>query len=65
VSELPDREREVVKLRYGINGSAEPATMAEVGRRLGISPTAVKKLEERGLARLAERRELEALTDAA
>jgi RNA polymerase primary sigma factor len=65
VAELPEREREVVKLRYGINGDREPATMSEVGRRLGISPTSVKNIEEQGLARLAERRELESLSEAA
>jgi RNA polymerase primary sigma factor len=65
VAELPEREQEVVKLRYGINGDREPATMAEVGRRLGISPTSVKNIEERGLSRLAERRELESLSEAA
>jgi hypothetical protein len=39
--------------------------MAEVGPRLGISPTSVKNIEERGLSRLAERRELDALREAA
>lgn len=65
VAELPEREREVVKLRYGINGDREPATMAEIGRRMGISATSVKNIEERGLSRLAERRELGSLRDAA
>jgi RNA polymerase primary sigma factor len=65
VAELPEREQEVVKMRYGINGDREPATMAEVGRRLGISPTSVKNIEQEGLARLAERRELESLREAA
>jgi RNA polymerase primary sigma factor len=64
VEELPERERDVVKLRYGINGD-EATTLAEVGKRLGISGTAVHEIERRGLARLAERRELEALIDAA
>jgi len=65
VAELPEREQEVVKLRYGLNGDREPATMAEVGRRLGISATSVKNIEERGLSRLAERRELGSLREAA
>jgi RNA polymerase primary sigma factor len=65
VAELPERQREVLKMRYGMNGDREPASMSEVGRRLGISPTSVKNIEEEGLARLAERRELEALRDAA
>jgi RNA polymerase primary sigma factor len=61
---LPDREREVVKLRYGINGD-EPTPLTETGRRLGISPDAVRTIERRALAELAESRELEALRPAA
>ena len=64
VDELPEREREVVKLRYGINGD-EATNLSEVGRRLGISGTRVREIEKRGLKRLAERRELEALMDVA
>src|SRR5207237_1734560 len=33
---LPEPEREVVKLRYGINGD-DPTPLREAGRRLGIS----------------------------
>jgi RNA polymerase primary sigma factor len=61
---LPEREREVVKLRYGINGD-DPTPLVETGRRLGISQDAVRKLERRALAELAESRELEALRPAA
>jgi RNA polymerase primary sigma factor len=64
IADLPESERNVVMLRYGINGD-EPTSIAEVGRRLGISDSAVKELEQRGLERLAERRELEALREAA
>ena len=62
IDELPEPEQEVVRLRYGINGDAT-TTMTEVGRRLGLSPTAVKEVEQRGLARLAERREIAALRE--
>jgi RNA polymerase primary sigma factor len=61
---LPEREREVVKLRYGIDGDA-PTPLSEAGRRLGISPDAVRQLERRALAELAESRELDALRPAA
>jgi RNA polymerase primary sigma factor len=62
---LPEREREVVKLRYGLNGSPEPAPLSETGRRLGISQDAVRKLERKALAELAQSRELEGLSPAA
>jgi RNA polymerase primary sigma factor len=61
---LPERDREVVKLRYGINGD-EPTPLSETGRRLGISQDAVRKIERRALSELAESRELEALRPAA
>jgi RNA polymerase primary sigma factor len=61
---LPEREREVVKLRYGINGD-DPTPLTETGRRLGISQDAVRRLERRALSELAESRELEALRPAA
>jgi RNA polymerase primary sigma factor len=61
---LPEREREVVKLRYGVGGDA-PTPLIETGRRLGLSQDAVRKLERRALAELAESRELEALRPAA
>jgi RNA polymerase primary sigma factor len=61
---LPEREREVVKLRYGINGD-DPTPLSETGRRLGISQDAVRRLERRALSELAESRELEALRPAA
>jgi RNA polymerase primary sigma factor len=61
---LPEREREVVKLRYGINGD-DPTPLSETGRRLGISQDAVRKLERKALSELAQNRELEALRPAA
>lgn len=64
VDQLPPREREVVKLRYGIDGD-KPTPLRETGRLLGISSDAVRRLERRALAELAESRELEALRPAA
>jgi RNA polymerase primary sigma factor len=61
---LPDREREVVKLRYGVGGD-DPTPLSETGRRLGLSQDAVRKLERRALSELAQSRELEAMRPAA
>ncbi|MBV9047667.1 MAG: sigma-70 family RNA polymerase sigma factor [Solirubrobacterales bacterium] len=61
---LPEVEREVVKLRYGIDGD-DPTPLTEAGRRLGISADRVRQLERRALAELAESRELDALRPAA
>jgi RNA polymerase primary sigma factor len=64
VQELPQPEQTVVRLRYGINGD-QPTPAAEVGRRLNMSEKQLRRVEERALARLAERREIEALREAA
>jgi RNA polymerase primary sigma factor len=61
---LPEPEREVVKLRYGIDGD-DPTPLREAGRRLGMSSEAVRELERRALRELAESRELDALRPAA
>ncbi|MFL5906332.1 MAG: sigma-70 family RNA polymerase sigma factor [Solirubrobacterales bacterium] len=64
VQELPDEERKVIQLRYGINGD-EPTPLREASRRLELKPSEVRKLEERGLDRLARAREVEAMGEAA
>ena len=64
VLELPEDERKVIQLRYGINGD-EPTPLREASRRLELKPSELKKIEERGLSRLAQAREVEAMRDAA
>jgi RNA polymerase primary sigma factor len=61
---LPDQEREVIKLRYGINGD-EPTPLREAGRRLGLSPERVRRIEHKALERLAGAREVAGLAEAA
>ena len=65
VEELPEAERNVIKLRYGIDGAGEPKPLRETGRRLGLSAERVRQLEGAALERLATRREIEALREAA
>jgi RNA polymerase primary sigma factor len=64
VAELPQPEQSVVRLRYGINGD-QPTPRAEVSRRLEMPERELRRVEDRALARLAERREIEALREAA
>src|SRR5580765_8586293 len=61
VDTLPERERDVVKLRYGMNGDRDPQSLEEIGRTLGITRERVRQIEAQALARLAERREVAAL----
>jgi RNA polymerase primary sigma factor len=61
---LPAEEREVVRLRYGVNGDrGHPRT--QVGRMLEVPAERVAELERAALRRLSEERELEALLEAA
>lgn len=62
---LPDEERKVVELRYGVDGADGPVGLRETSRRLGITQPQTRKLEERALERLASLREVEALREAA
>ncbi len=57
---LPEREREVVVMRYGLGG-AEPQTLEEIGRRLGLTRERVRQIELESLRRLAALRELESV----
>jgi RNA polymerase primary sigma factor len=60
LTSLPEREREVVILRYGIGG-AEPKTLEEIGRRLGLTRERVRQIELDSLRRLATVREMQAV----
>ena len=64
VADLPEAERNVIRLRYGIDGD-EPKPLRETGRRLGLSAERVRQLESRALKHLSERREIDALRDVA
>jgi len=61
LDELPDRERKVLKLRYGLNGERDPASLEEIGRQLGLTRERVRQIEANALERLAVRREIAAL----
>jgi RNA polymerase primary sigma factor len=61
---LPDRERTVLTLRYGLERE-EPQSLEEIGRRLGITRERVRQIEATALERLAVSREIDALRTAA
>jgi RNA polymerase primary sigma factor len=65
VHTLPDREREVIQLRFGLNGDRDPVSIREAARRLEMRPADVQRLERRALEELAMRREMAALREAA
>lgn len=51
VRELPDREREIVTMRFGLEGRQE-LTQKEVAQKMGISQSYISRLEKRIMLRL-------------
>ena len=64
VSTLPEVERNVITLRFGLDRE-QPVALRETGRRLGLSSERVRQLEDRALRRLAQDDAVSALRDAA
>ena len=65
VAELPEPEREIVKLRYGLDGHPDPKSVEEIVRTRGIPRKDVRRIEEEALERLGRVRELQGLEEAA
>jgi len=61
VAELPDRERDVLKLRFGLNGDPSPQSLEQIGKTLGLTRERVRQIESEALKRLAVSRELDAV----
>ena len=65
VRKLPDREQEVIRLRYGLNGDGTPQSLEEIGRRLNLTRERVRQIETKALERLSMARELSGMEEAA
>ncbi|WP_169927851.1 RNA polymerase sigma factor RpoD/SigA [Labilithrix luteola] len=62
LAELPEREAEVIRLRYGLNGGAQ-RTLEEIGKSLSLSRERARQLERDALRKLraaSEKRRLRA-----
>jgi RNA polymerase primary sigma factor len=64
VEQLPEAERNVIRLRFGLSGD-EPRTLRQTSSELGIPTAHARELEEQGLRLLASKGELEDLSQAA
>ncbi len=64
VGSLPEQERRVIELRYGLEDD-EPLTLRAAARTLGLTTSEVEWLEWKALDRLAMERELAGLREAA
>lgn len=58
VAELGEREREIIELRYGMNGKKE-LTQKEVADKLGISQSYISRLEKKIISKLRAQIEAE------
>jgi RNA polymerase primary sigma factor len=59
---LPDRERKVIELRFGLTG-AQPCTLEEVGRAFGVTRERIRQIENNTLKRLETLPEAQGLRD--
>jgi RNA polymerase primary sigma factor len=59
---LPERERRVIELRFGLHG-AQPRTLDEVGRTLGVTRERIRQIENTTLKTLASLPEAQRLSD--
>ncbi len=64
VDELPEAERNVIRLRFGLAGT-EPLNLRQTGIELGIPLGKARELEQQGLSRLAQSSGLDELRRAA
>ena len=64
IAKLPEREQEVIKLRYGLDGDQDPKSLEMIGRDLGLTRERVRQIEMQALERLAREREIAALAPA-
>jgi RNA polymerase primary sigma factor len=63
LSVLPERERQVLELRYGLLGS-EPMTLEEVGQAFGVTRERIRQIENNTLKKLKRLPEAQVLRNA-
>ena len=61
---LPERERQVIELRYGLRGH-EPLTLEEVGRAFGVTRERIRQIENNTLKKLKQLPEAQPLRELA
>jgi RNA polymerase primary sigma factor len=62
LSALPERERQVIELRYGLTGR-QPLTLEEVGRAFGVTRERIRQIENNTLKKLQRLPEAQGLRD--
>jgi len=62
LSALPERERRVIELRYGLDGT-QPCTLEEVGQAFGVTRERIRQIENNTLKKLESLPEAQGLKD--
>jgi RNA polymerase primary sigma factor len=62
LASLPERERKVIELRFGLSG-AQPCTLEEVGKAFGVTRERIRQIENNTLKKLESLPEAQALKD--
>ena len=62
LASLPERERKVIELRFGLNGEP-PCTLEEVGRAFGVTRERIRQIENNTLKKLESLPEAQGLKD--
>ena len=62
LSALPERERKVIELRFGLSGE-QPCTLEEVGRAFGVTRERIRQIENNTLKKLEHLPEAQPLKD--
>jgi RNA polymerase primary sigma factor len=60
VDELDDKEREVIRRRFGLDGD-DPRTLQEIGEEMGLSRERIRQIESRAKEKLRRSREAQGL----
>jgi len=62
LSSLPERERKVIELRFGLTGG-QPCTLEEVGKAFGVTRERIRQIENNTLKKLESLPEAQGLKD--
>jgi RNA polymerase primary sigma factor len=60
VEDLDDKEREVIRMRFGLDGD-EAKTLQEIGEAMGLSRERIRQIESRAKEKLRRSREAQGL----
>jgi RNA polymerase primary sigma factor len=62
VTNLPERHRDVIEMRFGLDGNP-PATLDQIGKWMILTPERVRQIEEEALKMLSRTKEIQYLAD--